>query len=337
MLLVLVGVHQPPGPAGDVDHERDQRPAGRRRAARRRQRNAPAASGRRRTVGRRRSTARPACRTPPSGRSRSTWCRPRARSRPRRASSQGRKQQPAHRPPVAFPAYLLVASVSLEQPRQLRAEPEAVVDQAGDAAEEEERQEDVEQREPRQHEVEPVEGQQQPGNAAEHRRAGQPPDQAAHHQHHQRADDRRGDPPAEGIHAEGLLAERDQPLADVGVDDHRRLVLPEPRGGAVEDRVVDLDPADLVDVVAHVAVVQHRPGVFGVVGLVELEDLRRAEVPQPQAQRQQRDADRREPAEQPPARGRSAAGRAPRPGVRRRRRPCVTDRREGIAPRSSRR
>ena len=46
------------------------------------------------------------------------------------------------------------------------------------------------------------------------------------------------DPPAGRVEPEDLLAEPDQPLADLRVDDHRRLAGPEPTRVAVEDQVV---------------------------------------------------------------------------------------------------
>ena len=161
------------------------------------------------------------------------------------------------------------------------AQPLAVGDHAVHAAEREERQEDVEQREPRQHELEAVDGEQQAGDEAEDRRAGDAPGEAAHQQDHQRADHRRRRPPAGGVHPEDLDPGGDQPLADLGVDDHRRTVQEQPGQVAVEDRLVGV-----LDVAAHVAVVEQRPRVLGVVGLVEGERVRRAEVPAAQEERQ---------------------------------------------------
>ena len=181
----------------------------------------------------------------------------------------------------------------------------AVGDQAVHRAEDEEREEDVEQRQPREHEVQAVEHQQHPADAAEHGGAGHPPEQPAHHQHHQRADDGRGDPPAERVHPERLLAEGDQPLADLGVHGHRGIARPHVVDVAGEDVVVDLVLGVAVDVGQvglRVAVVEQRPGVLGVVRLVEREPLRRTEVIHPQREGQQRHADRRQPADHPLAR-----------------------------------
>ena len=69
-----------------------------------------------------------------------------------------------------------------------------------------------------------------------------------------------------------------------------------------------------VDVVAGVAEVQQRPRVLGVVGLVEEELVRRAELPQPQEQRQQGDRDGCRPSRRtgpPRAAGREAPLRWP--------------------------
>ena len=174
------------------------------------------------------------------------------------------------------------ATTSRVAPRgQPVAQPLAVGHHAVHAAEGEERQEDVEQREPRQHELETVDGEQQASDEAEDRRAGDPPGEAAHQQDHQRAHHRRCRPPAGGVHPEDLDPGGDQPLADLGVDDHRRTVLEQPGQVAVEDRLVGV-----LDVAAHVAVVEQRPRVLGVVGLVEGERVRRAEVPAAQEERQ---------------------------------------------------
>ena len=70
------------------------------------------------------------------------------------------------------------------------------------------------------------------------------PGQPDHDQDHQGPGHGRGDPPAERVHAERLLAERDQPLADVGVDDQGGGVLPQV-GGLPADPC-DHIPSDLV-------------------------------------------------------------------------------------------
>ena len=67
---------------------------------------------------------------------------------------------------------------------------------------------------------------------------------------------------------------------------------PEPVGVPGEDLGVGL-----VDVVLRVAEVHQRPGVLGVVGLVELEGPRLAEVPEAQERRQQGDRDGADPGE----------------------------------------
>ncbi len=54
----------------------------------------------------------------------------------------------------------------------------------------------------------------------------------------------------------------------------------------------------VLHVIARVAVVEQRPRVLGVVGLVEAEGLRLAEVPEPEEEAEQRDADRPAPADE---------------------------------------
>ena len=189
--------------------------------------------------------------------------------------------------------------------------PVPVVDHAGDAAQQEERQEDVEQGQPGQHEVQPVEAQQQAGDTAEGGRAGQPPGQPDHHQHHQRPDDGGGDPPAERVHAERLLPERDQPLADLGVHDHRRVGVPDARGVPVQDVGVDVGlgvAVRVAQVLLDVPEVQQRPGVLGVVGLVERHHVRAAEPVEPQQEREHRDAEGGRPADPRVGAGQPAAG-----------------------------
>jgi hypothetical protein len=163
--------------------------------------------------------------------------------------------------------------------------PVAVVDDARHAAQQEERQEDVEQRQPGQHEVQAVEAEQETRDTAECGGPGEPPGQPAHHQHHQRTYDRRADPPAERVHPERLLAQRDQPLADLGVHDHRRVVAPHAGDVAALDVGVDVGvgiAVGVVEVLLDVPEVQQRPAVLGVVGLVERQHVRGAEAVQPE-------------------------------------------------------
>ena len=103
-------------------------------------------------------------------------------------------------------------------------------------------------------------------------------------------DDGGSDPPAERRHPEDALAQGDDPLPDLGVDHHVGHARPEPVHVAGQDLLVRL-----VDVGLGVAVVQQRPGVLGVVGLVELERPRLAEVPQPEERREQGDRHRPDP------------------------------------------
>ena len=173
------------------------------------------------------------------------------------------------------------------------AEPVPVRDQAVHGAQDEERQEDVEQREPGEHQVQPVEAEQQAADTAQQGRAGDAPHEAAHHQDHQGADHGGGDPPAERVHPERLLAQGDQPLAHVGVHGQGGGVLPQVGGLAAQDRLVRV-----ADVVPGVAEAQQGPGVLGVVGLVEAERLGLAQLPQPQEQAEQGHPDRRGPADE---------------------------------------
>ena len=80
----------------------------------------------------------------------------------------------------------------------------------------------------------------------------------------------------------------------------------------------------LLDVVLRVAEVQQRPRVLGVVGLVEQEGARLAEVPEPQERRQQGDRDGADPREHRVAGPGRAAGRG-RPRSVRRRPPAVRE------------
>ena len=283
VVLVLVRVDQPAGPGGDIDHEGD----------------ADQLEERGYAVHQRRAEHRA---SDPEQAPRTAAPRPRQdaesgqreEGRPLGADRQPERhpaeQQPRAQQDAAYRAEAASHPVR-RQTTQPGAEPVAVVDQAGDAAEHEERDEDVEQGEPGEHQVQPVEAEQQPRDAAQHGRPGEPTGQPDHDQDHQRTDHRRGDSPAERIHPERLLAEGDQPLPGLGVHDQRRVVGPDARRASVEDPLVRL-----LHVVADVAVVEHRPGVLGVVGLVEREVPRRAQVPHPQPERQQRHPDRGCPA-----------------------------------------
>ena len=228
-----------------------------------------------------------------------------------RADEQRRPEPP---PEVGQPAAYEVVG-------QPRPEPVPVGGQAGDRGHGEEGDEHVQQGGPRHDEGQPVDGEQQPGQAADQGRAGHPPDEPDQHEHQQRPEHQRGDAPAERVHAEQVLAERDQPLADRRVHDELRRLL----------HHVDVARRDLVvrvlAPVALVAELQQRVRVLGVVRLVEDQLVGVGEVRQPQDER-----DRGDHAASRPSRagGRSASGRAaarpwsaaaPAAGWRRRPRP----------------
>ena len=145
---------------------------------------------------------------------------------------------------------------------------------------------------------------------AQQGRAEHPARGPAHHEDRQRAQQRHREPPAERAgHAEQLLADGDQPLADRRV--HHEV------GGVTEDarRAVGEHHVRLLDRVRHpalVAVLQQRPGLLDVVRLVEHELVRPAELPEPQEAADRRDqaAARASPRARRSGGGR-AGGRAP--------------------------
>ena len=180
---------------------------------------------------------------------------------------------------------------------ELRAGRVAVEQQAGEAGEDPEQQEDVEDGGAAGHQVHAVEGQQQPGGAAEERRPGHPPRHPRHDQHRERADQRAGEPPPERVHAEHPLADGDEPLARRRVGDETAARCPD-----VEVRwVLHEQLVGVLDRVVLVAEVQERPGVLGVVGLVEDDRARLAELVEAQHAGDQRHEQRAEPAHQPTA------------------------------------
>ena len=304
VLLVLPGVDQPPAPGGDVHHEADDHEVGER---------GQSVGDRGADHGVPHPHGAPGAGAPQPGQESEGGQREdrgplRAEGQPEADPTQQEPrppQQPTHRPPGPNGAYDAVDR--LEQPLQPGSHPVAVVDHTGDPAEHEEGQEYVEQGQPGQHEVEAVQAQQQTGDQRKRQRSGQSQRQPAHHQHHQRPDDGRGDPPAERIHAEGLLAQTDQPLADLRVHDQRRVVGPDPARAPGEDRVVDVLLAhaliaECLGVVQDVPVVDQRPPVLGVVRLVEGEPGRGPEVVEPHQEREHGDPDGGGPGE-PPALG----------------------------------
>ena len=159
---------------------------------------------------------------------------------------------------------------------QAVAEPVAVGRQAAHRGDDEEGREDVQQGRPGHHESQAVEGEQQPGQAADQRGLRDPADQPDGDEDQQRAEDQRGEPPAEGVHPEQRLAESDQPLADRRVHDERLGVQQADVGGAGDDLRVGVAPP-----LPLVAELEQRVAVLGVVGLVEDQLVGIAEVDHP--------------------------------------------------------
>ena len=195
------------------------------------------------------------------------------------------------------------APVSVVEPGcQPLARPVAVDDQGAERRQHPEHQQGVEQRGAAVHVLQAVEREQQPGDAAEQRRAEQPAADARDHQDGERAGDGGREPPAERGHAEQPLAGGDDPLADRRVHDVGPLAGEQVVQVAGEDLHVRRCPVVLVvalDVVLLDAEVQQRPGVLGVVGLVEDERLGRAEPPEPQEGGERGDEQRPHPAPAP--------------------------------------
>ena len=232
VLLVLLGVDQPAGPGGDVDDQARPAPGARTPGCRRPAPTSAPTSARRTSAGRPRSTARPAGRRPRAGSRLPLAAQRQPPAHP--ADQQPRpEQQPAHRPPAAagdrvgrepgHPGAVPVAVVDAGRrrrragrtPRRCRAAPAATA------------------RSCRPSKLSSSPATQPSAVEPVSRRASRHITSTISD-----ADHGGGDAPAERVHPEGLLAERDQPLADLGVDDHRRGVLPDARGGAVEDLLV---------------------------------------------------------------------------------------------------
>ncbi|MPM37945.1 Ribosomal RNA small subunit methyltransferase I [bioreactor metagenome] len=143
--------------------------------------------------------------------------------------------------------------------------------------------EDVEQREPAHREREPVDAEQDAGDAGDQVRSGQSAGEQHRRGHQQGAEHHRHEPPAEGVHPEHRLAQPDQQFAHRRVHDELR------RGAHLVERPVDDQVVGVVGPGPLVAVPEHRPGVLGVVRLVEDQLVRVAEVPDPQQEGDQRD------------------------------------------------
>ncbi len=169
----------------------------------------------------------------------------------------------------------LVARPEHHRLGQPRAGDVPVDDERAERGEHEEHQEDVEDAGPAEHELEAVERQQQPGRAAEQRGPGQPARDPAHDEDGQRPEERGRDPPAERGQPVEPLADRDEQLADRRLDH----VLAAAGAGAAWKMLVVPGDDQVVDVVGVVRgvgdpvpldpVLEDRPGVLGVVRLVE--------------------------------------------------------------------
>ena len=228
-----------------------------------------------RLAGHRRTTRRPGRRRPPGGRRPPTWCRrPGPSRRPRRAATAG-TAAPGPAPRAGLRSAPAPAAPSGRGTSRGRATRQCTAHSTKKATK-------MSRRASRESTKCSPSKQTSSPRRSRAGRAGEAADEPDHHQDQQRPDDRRYDPPAERVEPERLLAQADQPLADLGVDDHRRVGLPEAGRLPGQDLLVR---AVVVDVVAGVAEVPQRPRVLGVVRLVELERVGRAELPQPQEQR----------------------------------------------------
>ena len=157
----------------------------------------------------------------------------------------------------------------------------AVDEEGAEGGEPEEHDEDVEQPGARVDEVVALEGEQRGRDGAEQVGAEEPARDPAEHEDRDRAGERDGEAPAEGVEdAERRLAPADEPLADGRVDDEVAL-------GAVDHRVVGGEVlVDLGGLLQHVVVLHlepvqdHRPALLDVVRLVEDQLVRGADVPE---------------------------------------------------------
>lgn len=195
--------------------------------------------------------------------------------------------------------------------------PVPVDHQGAERGHHEEHQHAVQQRRPAHHEVQPVHRHQRARQTAQERRAEQPAPDPAQQQHAQRPEQRRHEPPAERVEPEQQLPEADHVLADRRVHHVRRVGRHRQAAVLLEHHVVGvlavLVPADLE------TAVDERPGVLGVVRLVEYHRPRTAQVPEPHQARQQRHQQRTDPARpagEPLGQDRRGAQHPPQPGAR---------------------
>ena len=175
---------------------------------------------------------------------------------------------------------------------QMMTEPVPVSRHRRHTCHQEEGLEDVEQSDPAHDECQAVEGEQDASNGAHHRGPGETSSQPDRHENEQGPEDHGGESPTEGIETEQLLPDRDEPLSHRGMDDELGVGSPGVRD-PVDDAGIGLRS---VRPGAFVSLLEHRPGVLGVVGLVEDEVPREADIPHPQQESHCGDEGRDDPA-----------------------------------------
>ena len=284
----MVAAEEPAGPRRQVDGERDQhqRGEGRQRVADQRAEPRPPDAG-----------GAPGAHVPqhrhqPEGRD-EVQAAPlggagQPRGTPRPASRHGRSPSPGPNRRTRC---------VVEPRRQPLARAVAVDDQGAERRQHPEHQQRVEQRGAAVHVLHAVDREQQAGDAAEQRRAEQPAADPGDHQHGQGAGHGHHEPPAE--RRERRTAARRARSSTCRPAGARRRTGRRSRCPCrLPARILTFagSGSPLVgrpDVVLLDAEVQQRPGVLGVVGLVEDERLGRAEVPEPQHPGDRRDEQRR--------------------------------------------
>jgi len=170
----------------------------------------------------------------------------------------------------------------------------AVDEQGAECGERPEHHDEVQQAGARVDEVLAVEGQQNGGNRAEERRSEHPAGRATDHQDRDGAEQGDPEPPSERAGPpEDVLAGRDDPLADRGVDHELGVGAEDVRGAVGEQDVRALDARGMASLVA---VQEVGVALLDVVRLVEDELVGFAELPEPQEAADCRDDQRRQPA-----------------------------------------
>ena len=175
---------------------------------------------------------------------------------------------------------------------QMMTEPVSVSRHRRHTCHQEEGLEDVEQSDPAHDECQAVEGEQDASNGAHHRGPGETSSQPDRHEDEQGPEYHGGESPTKGIETEQLLPDRDEPLSHRGMDDELGVGSPGVRD-PVDDAGIGLRS---VRPGAFVPLLEHRPGVLGVVGLVEDEVSREADIPHPQQESHCGDEGRDDPA-----------------------------------------